>query len=233
MTYDDIVPARFLARPNRFLARVEIAGRVEDCHVKNTSRLGELLLPGAELSVQRNAAPHRKTAWDLIAVWHQGRWVNIDSQAPNKVFGAWALASGFFGETPLLRPEVTHGDSRFDWYIETAGRRIFVEVKGVTLVEDGVACFPGAPTMRGVKHLRQLARCVQEGYEALVAFVVKRDDVVACAPNDGLDPVFGATLRKVTAQGVQTLGLGCDVTANSLVIRRELPVILSTPAEGL
>lgn len=226
MVYDNIALGRFIARPNRFIAHVEIAGRIELCHVKNTSRLRELLLPGAVVSVQTAQAPHRKTAWDLIAVQHEGNWVNIDSQAPNAVFGQWVVESAWFGPAARLKAEVACGDSRFDWYIEAGNRRFFAEVKGVTLVEDGVARFPGAPTARGLKHLRQLARCLGAGYEAIMVFVVKRGDVMACAPNDAMDPAFGAALREAVGQGVRPLGLGCDVTPDSLTIRRFLKVML-------
>lgn len=226
MRYPNILLGRFIARPNRFIAHVEIEGRVEVCHVKNTSRLRELLLPGAVVSLQRAQASGRKTAYDLIAVEHEGCWVNIDSQAPNKVFREWAVQSGHFGKISLLRPETVHGNSRFDFYLETGGRHIFIEVKGVTLVEEGIARFPGAPTTRGVKHMQELARCLGEGYEAVVAFVAKRCDVSACAPNDALDPRFGEAIRAAADQGVQVLGLGCAVSPDSLAIDRVLDVFL-------
>lgn len=227
MTYGDIVRGRFISRPNRFLAQVEIDGRPQPCHVKNTSRLRELLLPGAAVSVQRApATAQRKTPYDLIAVQHGDIWVNIDSQAPNKVFGEWAARGGYFEEITLLRPEVAYGSSRFDFYIEAAGKRIFVEVKGVTLVEEGMARFPGAPTLRGAKHLRELALCLGEGYEAMMVFVAKREDVSACGPNDDLDPAFGKELRRAAEQGVQLLGLGCRATPDSLKIDRRIEVRL-------
>ena len=220
MVYGDIVLGRFVSRPNRFIAQVEINGKIETCHVKNTSRLTELLLPGALVSLQRAKTPGRKTAWDLVAVQHGEHWVNIDSQAPNVVFGEWARECGWFGQAARLQAEVTHGDSRFDWYIETETRRIFVEVKGVTLVKDRIACFPGAPTSRGIKHLHQLIRCMDEGYEAMMAFVVKRDDVDLCMPNDEMDPAFGIALREAISRGLQTIGMACDVTADTLSICR-------------
>ena len=163
MTYDNILYGRFISRPNRFVARVELDGREEICHVKNTSRLRELLLPGAPVSVQKAANPARKTQYTLVAVQHGAQWVNLDSTAPNKLFGEWAVQSGYFGEISLLRPETAYGKSRLDYYIEAGGRRIFVEVKGVTLVEEGIARFPGAPTLRGVKHLQELGQCLGEG----------------------------------------------------------------------
>lgn len=226
MIYKDIVLGRFIARPNRFVAHVEMEGKTEICHVKNTSRLQELLLPGATVSVQKRTGANRKTPYDLIAVEHGGIWVNIDSQAPNKLFGEWVLQSGYLGNLDLLRPETVYGKSRFDFYAEAGKRKIFVEVKGVTLVENGVARFPGAPTTRGTKHLRELAACAAEGYEAMVVFVVKRSDVRACAPNDDLDPAFGQALREAVAGGVKALALNCDVTPESLAVRGLADIIL-------
>lgn len=226
MIYENIILGKFISRPNRFIAHVEIGGAPTPCHVKNTSRLRELLLPGTAVSVQRADAPGRKTQYDLIAVEHEGRWVNIDSQAPNKVFGEWLLYSGYYGDGAIIRPETVYGKSRFDYYIEAGGRRIFVEVKGVTLVEDGMARFPGAPTLRGVKHVQELAQCIGEGYEAMIVFIVKRDDVTACAPNDELDPAFGKALRAAAGQGVQVMALDCEVAPDSLMIRDFVKVIL-------
>lgn len=228
MKYENIISAKFLARPNRFVAHVEINGKIEVCHVKNTSRLQELLVPGTEASVQKASVggPPRKTPYSLIAVRHGGSWANIDSQAPNKVFAEWALHSGYFGDITLLRPETVYGKSRFDFYIETGTRRVFIEVKGVTLVENGVARFPGAPTVRGVKHMQELARCRAEGYEAVIAFVVKREGVAACGPNDALDPAFGAALRAAVAAGVQPLALGCAVGPDCLEIDRSVAMLL-------
>lgn len=227
MKYDNIVLGSFISRPNRFIAHVELEGKEEICHVKNTSRLRELLLPGAVVSLQKAAGgPPRKTAYDLVAVQHKSRWVNIDSQAPNKVFAEWVAQSGYFGAMSLLRPERAYGRSRFDFYIEAGSRKLFVEVKGVTLVEDGVARFPGAPTTRGVKHLQELTLCLGEGYEAMIVFIVKRDDVAACAPNDDLDPAFGKAIRAAAAQGVQVFALDCNVTPDSLAVRDFVRVML-------
>lgn len=219
MKYENIVLGRFIRRPNRFVAEVTLEGETRLCHVKNTSRLRELLLPGAVVSLQRAKAPGRKTALDLIAVEHSGRWVNIDSQAPNKVFGEWVAASGYFGSPALVRAEVARGRSRLDYYIEAGERKIFIEVKGVTLVEAGIARFPGAPTARGVKHLDELTACLAAGYEAMMVFIVKRGDAAACAPNDDLDPAFGAAVRVAAAKGVRLLALDCTVTPDSLAVR--------------
>lgn len=226
MVYSDMVLGRFIARPNRFLAQVEINGNMEACHVKDTSRLSELLLPGSLVSLQAARTAGRKTAWDLIAVRRLEHWVNIDSQASNVVFGEWARKNSWFGEAAQLRPEVSFGNSRFDWYVQAEARRVFVEVKGVTLVKGRTAYFPGAPTSRGTKHLRQLIRCMEEGYEAMMAFVVKRDDADACTPNDEMDPGFGIALREAAARGLQTIGLTCNVTADSLSVCRIIDVNL-------
>lgn len=226
MKYENVILGRFLDRPNRFLAQVDIDGRAENCHIKNTSRLKELLLPGATVALQGALATGRKTAYDLIAVEHGPRWVNIDSQAPNKVFGEWLLRSQYFGEMQLLRPETTYGHSRFDFYIEAGERKIFVEVKGVTLVEDGIARFPGAPTLRGVKHLEELMDCLDDGYEAAIAFVAKRDDVKGVGPNDAMQPAFGETLRRAVKKGVQPLALVCDVGPDSLNIKGFVDMVL-------
>lgn len=226
MEYDSIIMGTFIARPNRFIAHIMIEGSMQVCHVKNTSRLQELLLPNTPVAVQHLPASHRKTAYDLIAVLHEGRWVNIDSQAPNKVFGEWLAHSGYFSGLRLIRPETSYGNSRLDYYIEAENSKIFIEVKGVTLVENGIALFPGAPTARGVKHLQELVHCVQNGYEAMVAFIVKRQEVTACAPNDALDPAFGRALRTAAAQGVQVLALGCAITPASLTINRFVDVLL-------
>ena len=176
MRYEKMEPAVFLERPNRFVAYVEQAGRREICHVKNTGRCRELLVPGAELYVQRSDNPARKTALDLIAVKKGSQWVNMDSQAPNKAAAEWLRQGGLGCREITIRPEYKYGDSRFDFFLEADGRKAFMEVKGVTLEEDGIARFPDAPTERGVKHIRELIRCLDAGYEAYVFF---------CNPDEG------------------------------------------------
>lgn len=226
MHYENVTLGRFVRRENRFLAQVELGGREVDVHVKNTSRLRELLLPGVAAALQKAGNEQRKTAYDLIAVEHEGRWVNIDSQSPNVVFGEWLREGGYFGEITLLRAESSYGKSRFDYYFEAEGRKFYAEVKGVTLLEEGVACFPGAPTLRGVKHMDELRACLAEGYEAVAAFVITRDDASALTPNDAMQPAFGAALRRAAAAGVQTLAIDCTVTADSLTARDFVKVIL-------
>lgn len=226
MRYEGVRLGAFLARPNRFLAKVELEGHVEDCHIKNTSRLNELLLPGRPAAVCPAGNPARKTGWDLVAVEHGGRWVNIDSAAPNRLFGEWAEKTGYFGPGALMRAEVRHGASRFDWYVEAEERKVFVEVKGVTLVEGGVARFPGAPTLRGLKHLAELQACLGEGYGAMMVFVAKREDAAAVAPNDDMQPAFGAALRAAAKAGVRLLALSCEVGPDYVEAVREIEVIL-------
>ena len=226
MQYGKILPARFLARPNRFVARVEAEGQELICHVKNTGRCRELLVPGATVWLEESPNPNRKTKYDLIAVEKGSRLINMDAQAPNQVFREWAQAGGFRKGLTLLRPETTYGSSRFDFYWESSKKRGFVEVKGVTLEEDGVVRFPDAPTLRGVKHLEELVKAHQAGYEAAVCFVIQMEDVRYFAPNDATHPEFGQALRQAAAAGVEVLAMDCAVTPGSLEIRNPVPIRL-------
>lgn len=229
MTYDRIVEGRFIQRPNRFIAHVELNGERVVCHVKNTGRCRELLIPGARVLLQRAENPARKTAYDLISVWKGERLINMDAAAPNAVFAQW-LREGGMGFVPsLVKPECTHGDSRFDFYFEREGRGCFAEVKGVTLEENGVVRFPDAPTERGAKHLHGLARCVAEGYEAYAVFVVQMRHVRYFAPAWEKHREFGLALQEAAAAGVHVLALDCDVTEHSLTIADAVPIDLSTP----
>lgn len=226
MQYGKILPARFLSRPNRFVARVEAEGEELVCHVKNTGRCRELLVPGATVWLEESPNPSRKTKFDLIAVEKGERLINMDAQAPNKVFGEWAAAGGFREGLTLLRPETTYGSSRFDFYWESSKSRGFVEVKGVTLEEDGMVRFPDAPTLRGVKHLDELVKAHEAGYEAAVCFVIQMEDVRWFAPNDVTHPEFGQALRKAAAAGVEILAMDCAVTPQSLTIGKSVPIRL-------
>ena len=189
MEYSNITPGIFLDRPNRFIAHVELDGKVETVHVKNTGRCRELLPRGAKVYCQRSTNPSRKTKYDLIAVEKNGRLINMDSQAPNAAAGEW-LRSGGLGPVQDLRAETVHGDSRFDFSFTLDGKLCFLEVKGVTLERDGVCAFPDAPTERGAKHLRGLAEAVGQGYGACVLFVIQMEDVKYLHPNDNTDPNF-------------------------------------------
>ena len=225
MHYFDIVPGVFLERPNRFIAHVEIDGTVETVHVKNTGRCRELLPRGAKVYCQRSGNPNRKTKYDLIAVEKNGRLINMDSQAPNLAAGEW-LRKGGLGQMENLRAETVHGDSRFDFSFTLGGRPCFLEVKGVTLEEDGVCAFPDAPTLRGAKHLRGLHQAASEGCGCYVLFVIQMEGVKYLHPNDHTDPAFAAALREAAAAGVQVLAVECAVTPDSMEITKGVPVKL-------
>ena len=224
MKYENTQRAVFVSRPNRFIAHVLIDGVPAVCHVKNTGRCKELLVPGAEVIIQRAANPQRKTAYDLIAVYKGGRLINMDAAAPNTVCREW-LAAGGLGFVPeLIKPEATHGDSRFDFYIEHGGRGAFIEVKGVTLEEDGVVRFPDAPTLRGVKHLHGLIRCLSEGYDAYAVFIIQMRGVRHFEPNRVTHPDFAQALREARDAGVRLIALDCDVTEDSLSVREPVEI---------
>lgn len=218
MRYGEMVPGVFRARPNRFIAKVEIGGAEETVHVKNTGRCRELLPAGAKVWCEKAKNPQRKTQFDLITVEKNGRLINMDSQAPNIGAGEW-LASGGLGNVTELRAETVHGDSRFDFSFRLDGKPCFLEVKGVTLETDGVCAFPDAPTERGAKHLRGLTRAVQEGYGAYVLFVIQMKGVKYLHPNDATDPAFGKALREAAANGVNVIAVDCDVTEDSMTLR--------------
>ncbi len=214
--YENVRSGRFLSRPNRFVARVELDGAVEICHVKNTGRCRELLTPGATVYLERSANPARKTKYDLIAVEKGPLLINMDAQAPNKVFAEWAAAGNFLPGLTGVRPEFTWGDSRFDFRLEDEKGVYLVEVKGVTLEDGGEVLFPDAPTERGVKHLRGLIRAVEEGRRAAVFFVVQMKGVTRFRPNDATHPAFGQALREAAARGVGVFAYDCRVTPDSL-----------------
>ena len=227
MQYQQVRKGHFLARPNRFIAQVELDGRTETVHVKNTGRCRELLVPGATVYVEGSDNPKRKTKYDLIAVEKGSLLINMDAQAPNHLFAEWARAGKFRENLILLRPETMWGNSRFDFYWEDSlGTRGFVEVKGVTLEEEGLALFPDAPTERGVKHLRELAACRAAGYEAAVCFVVQMAGMKGFSPNERTHPVFGAALREARAAGVEILVEGCTVAPEQVEISHTVPLFL-------
>lgn len=217
MEYKNIKQGKFISRPNRFIAYIEIDGKTEICHVKNTGRCKELLIPDATVFVQEFDTDHRKTKYDLISVYKGERLINMDSQIPNKVFHEWILTGNLFEEIAFIKPECKYKNSRFDFYIETMKRKIFVEVKGVTLEENGVALFPDAPTERGVKHINELCQCMEDGYEAYIVFVIQMKDVFYFTPNIKTHEAFGEALKKAMEQGVHILALDCEVTENSII----------------
>ena len=230
MHYSNCTAGTFLSRPNRFVAQVALDGRTETCHVKNTGRCRELLIPGCRVYLTRSDNPARKTKYDLIAVEKETArgplLINMDAQAPNHVFEAWAREGRFRPGLTLLRPETVYGASRFDFYWETATDRGFVEVKGVTLEEDGVARFPDAPTLRGVKHLEELIAARQAGYQAALCFIVQFSGAKYVTPNDTTHPQFGQALRRAAAAGVEVFALGCAVAPDTLTAEEFVPVRL-------
>lgn len=237
MKYTRMIQGRFLERPNRFIALVEINGQVEKCHIKNTGRCSELLIPGAIVWVEKSTNPDRKTAYDLIAVSkeysedgvaHSSSFalINMDSQAPNKVVREWLERNRSpFLDITKIKPECKYGGSRIDFYVE-AGKdqpqKIFIEVKGVTLEENGIARFPDAPTQRGIKHMLELEKAVQAGYEAWILFVIQMKGIRWFEPNDVTHPEFGETLRQVQKAGVGVLAYDCKVTAEEIIL--DMPV---------
>ncbi|MBR6204800.1 MAG: DNA/RNA nuclease SfsA [Candidatus Methanomethylophilaceae archaeon] len=218
MRYDRVVRGTFLSRPNRFIAKCQVGEELVTVHVKNTGRCKEILVPGARVVLERSDSPARKTPYDLVSAYKGDLLINIDSQAPNKAFHEYVLESGAFGPDPEVFPERTHGDSRFDFYIESGGRRIFAEVKGVTLENDGVCMFPDAPTERGLKHVRGLEECVEEGYEAYLVLVVQMEGMKEFVPNYATHAEFGREMEKAERSGVKVLVLECEVSEDSMRI---------------
>ena len=226
MKYPNICIGTFKSRPNRFIAEVEINGTVERCHVKNTGRCKELLTPDAAVYLNRADNPNRKTNFDLIAVEKGSLLINMDAQAPNSVFGEYVRKGMFLPDLTLIRPEFRHGDSRFDFYLEQGEMRHLVEVKGVTLEENGVAKFPDAPTERGVKHIKGLIAAQAEGFTPWIMFVIQMEGMTCFRPNDATHPQFGEALRMAQGAGVHIQALECHVTPDTLEIVRPVPIQL-------
>ena len=226
MRYDNIHKGKFLSRPNRFIANVEIDGKAEVCHVKNTGRCKELLIKGCTVWLERSDSESRKTAFDLVAVEKGDRLINMDSQAPNKAIGEWLREKMPFGEGFSVYPEKKYGNSRFDFYLESQDRKIFMEVKGCTLEKDGVVLFPDAPTLRGVKHIEELSHCLDEGYESYIMILVQMSDVKYFTPNYDTHPEFGEALEKASRKGVKILCYDCNVTHDSMTVGKPVKVKL-------
>lgn len=225
MQYENMVMGTFLNRPNRFIAHIEIEGTEEICHVKNTGRCRELLPTGAKVWCQKFNVPKRKTQYDLITVEKGSRLINMDSQAPNKAALQW-LQSGGLGQVEQLRPESKWGASRFDFSFKKDGKDCYLEVKGVTLENDGICAFPDAPTERGVKHLKELTVLAKEGFGAYILFVIQMEDVKFLHPNDITDPAFGKALREAASAGVQLLAMDCQVAPDSMTIHKPVAIRL-------
>ncbi len=218
MKYNEIQKAVFLSRPNRFVANVSIDGKETAVHVKNTGRCRELLKEGAEVWLEKSSNPDRKYPYSLVTVKKGEMLVNMDSQAPNKAVGEWLEDSGLFPDIKLIKPECKYKNSRFDFYVEYGDKKAFIEVKGVTLENEGVVSFPDAPTERGSKHLRELCECVKDGYEAYVIFVIQMKNVLCFTANADHDPVFARTLKTAHNEGVKLLAYDCLVTENEIKI---------------
>lgn len=228
MNYGTVVPGRFLARPNRFIAHVELDGQTQICHVKNTGRCRELLVPGAQVYLEDfGPDTKRKTRYDLIAVEKGSLLINMDSQAPNKAVEEFLRAGGLWESPSLVRPETKWGNSRFDFYLEQGERKAFLEVKGVTLEQEGLALFPDAPTQRGVKHLEELTAAAAAGFEAYVLFLIQMKGVHTFRPNWELHPQFGQALVQAAQAGVHVLAYDCRVTPSTMVLDAPVPVNLS------
>ncbi len=228
MKYQEIVTGCFIKRPNRFIAHVEVEGSIQICHVKNTGRCKELLIPGVTVYLEKSNNPKRKTQYSLIGVEKGNRMINMDSQAPNMVVYEWLQAGNLTPNTTLIRPETKYQNSRFDFYIETDKEKIFMEVKGVTLEEDGIVKFPDAPTERGLKHVEELCSAVKEGYGAYVFFVIQMKDVKFFTPNRKTHQAFGDALIKAKEAGVHILAYDCEVTKDSMKIGKEVEVRLTS-----
>lgn len=224
--YKNIRHGIFISRPNRFIANVSIDGQSHVCHVKNTGRCRELLYEGVEVILEKSDSQSRKTEYDLVAVYKGDRLINIDSQAPNKVFGEWAKESGYFGKIDLLKPECTYKSSRFDYYIESEGKRIFAEIKGCTLETGGVAKFPDAPTTRGVKHINELADAVKNGYEAYVFFIIQMGGCKYFTPNTDTHPEFASALKKAVGGGVKVICVECDVLEDGFSVKDFIKAVI-------
>lgn len=223
MKYKKVVCGEFVSRPNRFISYVNIDGKLHICHVKNTGRCKELLVPGATVFLEENDNPERKTKYDLIAVYKGKTLINMDSQAPNKVFYEWAKE---YFEPDFIKPEFTYRNSRFDCYMEKGNERIFVEVKGVTLENDGVASFPDAPTQRGIKHLLELSDAVKNGYTCYVFFIVQMQGVLHFEPNYDRHKEFAEALKFARDSGVKVMCLDCNVTPDTLTANDFIDVVI-------
>lgn len=228
MKYKNIHKGIFKSRPNRFIANVEIDGKIEVCHVKNTGRCKELLVTDAAVYLEKSDNPNRKTLYDLIAVEKGDRLINMDSQVPNRAVEEWIKAGGLIGENPYVRPESKFGDSRFDFYVESvaAVRKAYVEVKGCTLECDGAVKFPDAPTLRGIKHINELIKCAQNGFEAYIIFLIQMSNINYFTPNYETHPEFGEALKNANKKGVKILAFDSIVTPDSIILNKPVDIRL-------
>ena len=226
MKYKKVVEGRFISRPNRFIAYVEIDGKAETVHVKNTGRCKELLTDNATVYLSVSDNPQRKTKYDLIAVKKGELLINMDSQIPNDVCEKWLKKGILFSDKAIIKREYTYKKSRFDFYIEDGDRKAFLEVKGCTFEKNGVAMFPDAPTERGVKHIKELVKSVKEGYEAYVLFVIQMKGIYEFLPNDETHKAFGDALREAVENGVKIIAMDCEILPDSIEIKDPVKVQL-------
>lgn len=237
MKYENISSGSFIRRPNRFIAQVEIQedgkSREETVHVKNTGRCRELLLPGAEVYLEKSSSAERKTAYDLVAVRKGDVLINMDSNAPNKAVREWLETGKYFEDVEMVRPETTFGGSRFDFYVEAGGRKIFMEVKGVTLERQSVALFPDAPSQRAVRHVQELVEAVRAGYESYLLFVIQMKGITSFTPNREAQPEFADALLEAQRAGVRILAYDCLVRENGMELADPVPVVMDPEKEVL
>ncbi len=222
MKYNDICTGRFIERPNRFIAFVEIGGVIERCHVKNTGRCKELFVKDAKVVLQHFRDTKRSTKFDIIAVYKDDLLINIDSQAPNKVFGE--SISSIFSDIDIVRPEYAYGDSRIDFYAESGKKRLLIEVKGVTLENKGDSLFPDAPTERGLKHIKELEKSLSDGYEPYLFFVIQMSGMRSFSPNYKMHEEFGMEIEKAHSMGVGVLAYDCIITEDSMILNRPVEI---------
>lgn len=226
MKYENVCEARFISRPNRFIARVMLNGEELTVHVKNTGRCRELLTENARVILEKSSNPNRKTQYDFIAVYKGDTLVNMDSQSPNRAVGEWLRAGGFLENPTLVKPESTFGKSRLDFYLETENEKAYIEVKGVTLEENGVARFPDAPTERGKKHLSELINAKSQGYRAAVVFVIQMKGCHLFEPNYVTDKPFAEELKRAYENGVEIIAVDCRVQPDGMTIDKKIEVRL-------
>lgn len=229
MKYKNIVKGKFIERPNRFIAYVDVEGEENNpqtVHVKNTGRCKEILVPGATVYLEKSDNPNRKTKYDLVKVLKEDRLINMDSQAPNKVVGEWLRDNNLYKNTTLVKAEKKYGDSRFDFYIEGDGKKAWMEVKGVTFEKDGVALFPDAPSERAVKHVEHLIKAKKEGYDTYIMLVIQMTDIQYFTPNVETHPKFAEALIEADAAGVKVMAYDCYVTEHGMMINEQIPIKL-------
>ena len=225
MKYSNIICGEFISRPNRFCAIVNIDGVQTVCHVKNTGRCKEILVPGCKVYLEESSNTSRKTKYDVVALEKGKRIINIDSFAPNLAIGEWLTGGGLFKNPVLVKSECSYKSSRFDFFVKAENKEIFIEVKGVTLENNGVVMFPDAPTQRGVKHLKELMECVKDGYEAYVIFVVQMKDVLYFTPNREMHKEFADALIVCRDNGVNVRCVDCNVTRDGMEIRDKVKIV--------